>query len=197
MNKLTMQNLGHLAGPGDHHQGASEAFSGVESERGTRGNVPARSTENNPDGSVWREYANLKGTSTNGKVGTEYTGWDSRGNAFPRVRAPSTVMSDEYGFGSGRGPRSSGFAKVKVDIPSHPLSSFPPHPWGSASDGDLRAIHAPLPRLLVDRAHRRRAYPPGSLLAAKFVTTIARPMKISPRFRDGRISGGYILPHTQ
>lgn len=114
MNKLTMQNLDHLAGPGDKNATVNEAFSGVESERGTRGNVPARSTENNPDGSVWRDYAQLNGKSTNGRAGTEYTGWDSRGNAFQRVRAPSTVMSDEYGFGSGRAPRSSGFAKVKV-----------------------------------------------------------------------------------
>jgi hypothetical protein len=112
-----MQNLGHLAGPDDPNRTASEVLTGVESERGTRGNVPARSTDNNPDGSVWREYANLGGKSTNGKAGTEYTAWDSRGNAFARVRAPSTVMSDEYGFGSSRAPRSSGFAKVKVCTP--------------------------------------------------------------------------------
>jgi hypothetical protein len=131
MNKLTMQNLGNLAGPGDHNHAASEAFSGIESERGTKGNVPARSTENNPDGSVWREYANVNAKSANAKTGTEYTGWDSRGNAFQRVRAPSTVMSDEYGFNSARAPRSSGFAKVKSDARTFakaPRGPSPPPP---------------------------------------------------------------------
>lgn len=191
MNKLTMQNLGHLAGSRASNQGASELFSGVESERGTKGNVPGRSTENNPDGSVWREHANLKGTSTNGKVGTEYTGWDPRGNAFPRVRAPSTVMSDEYGFGSGRGSRPSGFAKVKVDSPFPSPFLFTPYPWVLASDSDLRAMHAPLPRLPVDPALRRRACPPGSLPAARSDMMTAIPTKSSPRFRLARISGGF------
>lgn len=112
-----MQNLGHLAGPGDKNRAASEVFTGLESDRGTRDNVPARSTDNNPDGSVWREYANLNGKSTTGKAGTDFTAWDSRGNAFQRVRAPSTVASDEYGFGSSKPLRSSGFAKVKVCTP--------------------------------------------------------------------------------
>ena len=170
MNKLTMQNLGHLAGPRDGNRAASEAFSGIESERGTKGNVPARSTENNPDGSVWREYANLNSTSTNGKGGTEYTGWDSRGNAFQRVRAPSTVMSDEYGFGSGRGPRSSGFAKVKVNPPLSPLPLpiplFPPFTSGGSlcnlTQIRFRATHAPSQSLPAAPVPHRRACPPGS-----------------------------------
>lgn len=115
MNRLNFANVKSL----DQVTGsesANHAAPALEgSQLGGNDNMPTRSTENNAEGSVWRQYSYQNARSGQGKPATEYTGWDSQGNPHQRVHAPSTVMSDDYA--SAKTPASSSkFARVKVFI---------------------------------------------------------------------------------
>lgn len=113
MQRLTTQNLeyhGGSEGPkADPSVDETEQSSVTTSVVGNKDKMPARSTANNPDINAWNTYA-----KANSKRPTEFTGYDSAGVAHRQVRAPSTIASDDYR--SGRAPRGSGFAKVKVCI---------------------------------------------------------------------------------
>ena len=103
-----MENLDQFTGSDQPDRSAADALTGYGSQIGTEEDTPVRSTENNPpEGSVWREFAQ-HGNNFKGGAATEFTGWDSQGNAYPRVRAPSSLAaSSEYGFGSTRSHTSN------------------------------------------------------------------------------------------
>lgn len=119
MNQLNFRNVETLAqvtGSEAANRPAAATFSSQAPRNGAVKNISAQDTGEILDGSVWRKWSEKNGQNArDGKPATEYTGWDSHGNAHQRIRAPSTALSDDYG--TARTPAgSSKFARIKVSF---------------------------------------------------------------------------------
>ncbi|MCJ1465331.1 hypothetical protein MMC07_003949 [Pseudocyphellaria aurata] len=105
MQMLTAQNLEYHAGSDHPKTEASVGETKISSVVSNKDKMPARSTPGTTN--AWNTYA-----QANSKRATEFTGYDSAGVAHRRVRAPSTVASDDYR--SARAPWDSKYGKAKV-----------------------------------------------------------------------------------